>query len=428
MTQEKKGTNLTTATPVERCLVIYVQRAVDRKKMDSHVRLQENKSLAETMGLCVVHEAICILRGKDHPATLMGKGWIEKIQEWILSMDIAVVVIDPELKALQQRELEKILKCRVLDRTAVILEIFAQRARTAEGVLQVDLAKLLYQKSRLVKTWSHLERQRGGFGFLGGPGESQLELDRRMIEEKIAQIEKKLEGVSRTRSLHRKARTRVPYPVVALVGYTNAGKSTLFNRLTGAHVSAQDRPFETLDPTMRKITLPSGRCVILSDTVGFISDLPESLRKAFEATLEEVQHADLLLHIQDSSSSQVVEHQTEVLKILEKLECSSPVVDVFNKSDVAQPFVFPGLSISALHGLGLDLVIDAIEAFLNESCLLVDVLCPLHDLATLHHIHEKTHILSQKQVGDNHLFHVRVTSKNLSVLKKNHPVLTFKVY
>jgi GTPase len=290
------------------------------------------------------------------------------------------------------------------------------------------LAKLLYQKSRLVKTWSHLERQRGGFGFLGGPGESQLELDRRMIEEKIAQIEKKLEGVSRTRSLHRKARTRVPYPVVALVGYTNAGKSTLFNRLTGAHVSAQDRPFETLDPTMRKITLPSGRCVILSDTVGFISDLPESLRKAFEATLEEVQHADLLLHIQDSSSSQVVEHQTEVLKILEKLECSSPVVDVFNKSDVAQPFVFPGLSISALHGLGLDLVIDAIEAFLNESCLLVDVLCPLHDLATLHHIHEKTHILSQKQVGDNHLFHVRVTSKNLSVLKKNHPVLTFKVY
>ena len=231
------------------------------------------------------------------PATLLGSG---KAKEFGLALEAEpaeLVVVDAALTPVQQRNLERIWKTKVIDRTGLILEIFGERAQTREGVLQVELAALTYQRSRLVRSWTHLERQRGGFGFLGGPGESQLELDRRRITERIVRIKEELADVRRTRGLHREARKRVPYPVVALVGYTNAGKSTLFNRLTGAAVDARDQVFATLDPTMRQIALPSGANAILSDTVGFITDLPTSLVAAFRATLEEVLSADLIVHV-----------------------------------------------------------------------------------------------------------------------------------
>ncbi len=233
------------------------------------------------------------------PATYLGKGKVEELAERIKIEEIGLVVMDCALSPVQQRNLEKAFGCKVIDRTGLILEIFGRRARTREGALQVELAHLNYQKSRLVRSWTHLERQRGGFGFLGGPGETQIEADRRIIQERMSKIERDLDSVKRTRSLHRASRKRVPYPVVALVGYTNAGKSTLFNRLTSAEVLAQDMLFATLDPTARAIKLPHGARIMLSDTVGFISDLPTQLVAAFRATLEDVIEADVLLHVRD---------------------------------------------------------------------------------------------------------------------------------
>src|SRR6185312_6753696 len=237
--------------------------------------------------------------GRFTPATLIGSGTVATLGEFIAAEAIALVFVDGALSPVQQRNLERAWRCKVIDRTGLILEIFGERARTKEGQSQVELAALSYQRSRLVKSWTHLERQRGGFGFIGGPGESQIEIDRRLIDERIVRIKRDLEDVKRTRALHRRARKRVPFPVVALVGYTNAGKSTLFNRLTQADVVAKDLLFATLDPTMRRVRLPGGRDIILSDTVGFISDLPTELVAAFRATLEEVLEADLILHVRD---------------------------------------------------------------------------------------------------------------------------------
>ncbi|MGZ5890665.1 MAG: GTPase HflX, partial [Hyphomicrobium sp.] len=281
-------------------------------------RLSEATGLAEAIDLAVI-ESQLVPVAAPRPASLFGTGKVEELKGLIAADDIALVIIDHPVSAIQQRNLERAWNVKVLDRTGLILEIFGRRARTREGRLQVELAHLSYQKSRLVRTWTHLERQRGGHGFLGGPGEAQLELDRRMIDERIIAIRKELEVVVRTRDLHRKGRRRVPYPVVAIVGYTNAGKSTLFNRITGADVFAKQQVFATLDPTMREVRLKSGRRIILSDTVGFISDLPTTLVAAFRATLEEVIEADLILHVRDIAHVETDNQARDVEAVLSEL-------------------------------------------------------------------------------------------------------------
>src|SRR5690606_26473055 len=297
--------------------------------------------LAAAINLKVVHGEVVRLSHR-RPATLLGSGAVEAFRELIAAEEIGLVVVDAPLSPVQQRNLERAWNCKVIDRTGLILEIFGERARTREGQLQVELAALTYQRSRLVRSWTHLERQRGGFGFLGGPGESQLEVDRRLIGDRITRIKRDLAEVKRTRGLHRRARQRVPYPVVALVGYTNAGKSTLFNRLTRATVTAKDLLFATLDPTMRAVAMPSGRTIILSDTVGFISDLPTDLVAAFRATLEEVQGADIILHVRDISHPDTAAQQRDVEAVLRDLGLAEQidagqVVEVLNKVDLLTP-------------------------------------------------------------------------------------------
>ena len=300
-------------------------------------RLAEAVGLAEAIQLDVVHAEIVNL-GQPRPATLIGKGGVERLHELIEEMEIGVVVVDAAVSPVQQRNLEQGWQCKVIDRTGLILEIFGARARTHEGRLQVELAALTYQRSRLVRSWTHLERQRGGFGFLGGPGESQLELDRRLIDDRIIKLKRELADVKRTRTLHREARRRVPYPIVALVGYTNAGKSTLFNRLTKAEVFAKDLLFATLDPTLRTLKLPSGRKAILSDTVGFISELPTHLVAAFRATLEEVQEADVVVHVRDVAHPDTDAQREDVHGVLKDLGLGEAVerglVEALNKIDL----------------------------------------------------------------------------------------------
>ena len=299
-------------------------------------RLEEAVGLARAIELDVVASGIAPL-SEIRPATYIGKGKVDELAGVIKGEEIGVVVMDCALSPVQQRNLEKAWGAKVLDRTGLILEIFGRRARTREGSLQVEHAHLTYQKGRLVRTWTHLERQRGGFGFLGGPGETQIESDRRMISERIAKIERELEGVKRTRKLHRDSRKRVPYPVVALVGYTNAGKSTLFNRLTRSGVMAADMLFATLDPTLRAITLPHGAKAILSDTVGFISDLPTMLVAAFRATLEEVIEADIILHVRDATHEDTAAQAHDVEEVLRALDIDpndhERIIEVWNKID-----------------------------------------------------------------------------------------------
>ena len=321
------------------------------------------------------------LRGR-RPSTLFGSGQVENIAAAVTLHRVAVAVVDAQLSPVQQRNLEKAWGCKVIDRTGLILEIFGARARTREGALQVELAHLDYQRTRLVRSWTHLERQRGGFGFLGGPGESQIELDRRLIGERIAKIRRELEEVRRTRGLHRGARRRVPYPVVALVGYTNAGKSTLFNALTGAAVLAEDQLFATLDPTMRALKLPSGRTVILSDTVGFISDLPHELVEAFRATLEEVAEADIILHVRDMAHPDGAAQRADVLAVLDGMVADGALdaawadrtIEVLNKSDLLADDVRDALAgtkgvllVSALTGAGLGALKAAIDVRLSAG-------------------------------------------------------------
>jgi GTP-binding protein HflX len=329
-------------------------------------------NLAAAIALGVAGAYLVRLRSTS-PATLIGKGKIEEFAALVEEQEIGLVVVDAALSPIQQRNLETALACKVIDRTALILEIFGARARTAEGKLQVELASLTYQKSRLVRSWTHLERQRGGFGFLGGPGESQIEIDRRLISERIEKIKKQLEKTVRTRELHRARRRDVPYPIVALVGYTNAGKSTLFNRLTGAGVVARDQLFATLDPTLRALTLPSGQQVLLSDTVGFISNLPTELVAAFRATLEEVLESDLIIHVRDIAAEDSTAEKQDVEQVLKKLFGSEAffeyLVEAHNKIDLLSGDETPEFSelpivrLSARTGEGC----QALLAFIEEK-------------------------------------------------------------
>jgi GTP-binding protein HflX len=324
-----------TDRPVTRALVLHPDIEGDPDRRAPRARLEEAVALARALPDLEVAGAEVVTLKSARPGTLFGPGKLEEIGARVAAEEIGLVLVDGPVTPVQQRNLERAWKTKLLDRTGLILEIFAERAATREGVLQVELAALSYQRTRLVRAWTHLERQRGGLGFVGGPGETQIEADRRAIDEAIVRLRRQLEKVQKTRSLHRAARARVPFPVVALVGYTNAGKSTLFNRLTGAEVQAEDMLFATLDPTMRGVELDTGKTVILSDTVGFISDLPTQLVAAFRATLEEVLEADLILHVRDVSHPEAEEQAQDVESILRELGVAeqTPRLELWNKID-----------------------------------------------------------------------------------------------
>jgi GTP-binding protein HflX len=359
--------------PVSCCILHVTHATSSRDHAHEKAQLAEAENLCEAIALDVQQMHIIRLRAIT-PATYIGRGKAEEIAEIIAEKKLKLVMINTTISPLQQRNLEAALGCKVIDRTALILEIFGARANTAEGKLQVELAALTYQKSRLVKSWTHLERQRGGFGFMGGPGESQIEIDRRLVGERIDKIKKQLTKTVRTRDLHRKQRKAVPYPIIALVGYTNAGKSCLFNRLTGANVVAKDMLFATLDPTLRALILPSGTQIIMADTVGFIANLPTELIAAFRATLEEVLEADILIHVRDASNPDNEAQKEDVMQVLASLYNAKtlevPMIEVMNKIDLlpedapifdAENATSTSICLSAKTGDGCENLLHAID-------------------------------------------------------------------
>ena len=401
-----------------RALVLCPDIRGTRTEQDPDSRLEEAKGLALAIGLVVAQAEIVPVR-EMRPATLFGQGQIDRIAATCEMEEAELVVVDGSLSAIQQRNLEQKLKRKVIDRTGLILEIFGERAATAEGRLQVELAHLDYQQSRLVRSWTHLERQRGGFGFLGGPGETQIEADRRLIRDRMGRLRRELEQVRRTRELHRKRRGRAPWPVIALVGYTNAGKSTLFNRLTGAEVMAEDLLFATLDPTMRAITLPGVEKAILSDTVGFISDLPTQLVAAFRATLEEVTEADVILHVRDIANPDSAMQKRQVLDVLRDLgvieregdESAVPIVELWNKWDLldddrreeltaaaaADGGVVP---ISAATGQGVEALLARLGTALTEGARVHSFTLSASDGARIAWLHAHGEVLDEREAGE----------------------------
>jgi GTP-binding protein HflX len=399
--------------PVQVAVVLHPDREGRSSARDAEARLEEGGGLAEALDLEVRERLVVHLRQLT-PATLFGKGKVEEIGKLVEEIEADVVIVDDALSPVQQRNLEKAWQAKVIDRTGLILEIFARRARTREGRLQVELARLTYERSRLVRTWTHLERQRGGFGVMGGPGETQIETDRRLIAEKIRKLKGELVEVRRTRTLQRSARKRVPYPTVALVGYTNAGKSTLFNRLTQSEVVAQDMLFATLDPTIRTLKLPDGRPAILSDTVGFISDLPHELVEAFRATLEEVREADVVLHVRDIASDESDAQAADVREVLTRLGVDiedRAILEVWNKADLVGPedrarligdakrAYPPAVLVSAATGEGCPELLSVIAGLVDEAPP-VDVYAPAGEGAAIAWLYRNGRVVERVEGKD----------------------------
>ena len=403
--------------------------------------MAEAERLAQAINLKVIHAETTPL-GRRRPSTLFGAGTVERLGRIIRDggnggSGIPVCVVDAPLSPVQQRNLEEAWQCKVIDRTGLILEIFGARARTREGRLQVELAALSYQRGRLVRSWTHLERQRGGAGFMGGPGETQIETDRRLIGQRITRIKRELKGVKRTRQLHRRARKRVPYPVIALVGYTNAGKSTLFNRLTRAKVKAEDQLFATLDPTMRGFETPSGRTVILSDTVGFISQLPHELVSAFHATLEEVVEADVIVHVRDVATGDTTAQKEDVLVVLRDMGLDDTVqeslIEALNKADLlpaaekevlsnqAARSNIPCVLLSAATGEGCERLTAAIDERITESYRLFEISLSHGDGSSLAWLYDHGDMVERRDEADAIHLKVRLDPANWARFQQRRP-------